>query len=218
MPLSRSRPFGPLSLLALLSLLIPALGQQAPPAMPEPKPRVTEQAFYKLALEAMQDEIPAAAAVKLARAYPDSAAKFGEGGRQLIGERLIECLVRAGRYAEALARCDDPPLAELASLRFWRGLALAGAGRASEAVETLRAAAAAIRPIPLAAQAALSCASILVRERQASDALLVLASIPPGSPRFLPKLALPAPCRNPPDPQSTSRSGPDREGDGPESP
>jgi len=185
----RSRPFGHHLLLALLSLLIPALGQQAPPPPPATKLQVTEQEFYELALEALRDEIPAVAAVKLARAYPDSAATFGEGGRRLIGERLIECLIRAGRHAEALVRCEDPALADLPTLRFWQGLALAGAGRASESVETLKAAAS--DPAnPLATQAALSCVSILVQERQASDALLILASLPAEASPYLTQTAL----------------------------
>jgi tetratricopeptide (TPR) repeat protein len=179
----------------ILALILPALGlAQQPQAtetggLAQPHGPVTDQEFYQQAIEALRDELPQVAALKLARAYPDAAKKFGEGARQVIGERLIECLVRAGRNEDALTRCDDPALSNLPAVRFWRGLALAGAGRTSEAVETLRATAA--DPAnPLAGQAALSCASILVASRQAPDALLVLASVPAGGPAELAHTAL----------------------------
>ncbi|RFC47786.1 MAG: Tetratricopeptide (TPR) repeat/Tetratricopeptide (TPR) repeat [Verrucomicrobia bacterium] len=173
----------PATILALCALAwaAPLSGQQAP--------AVSSQDFYQLALEAIRDGIPQAAAVKLARAYPAAEKTFGRSGQQLIGERLIESLVRADRPAEALARCDDPALADLPSVRYWRGVALAEAGRASEAVATLRAAATDPKN-PHAAHAALSCANILVRERQAAEALLLLASLPGKVPPALTQTAL----------------------------
>jgi tetratricopeptide (TPR) repeat protein len=173
------------SLRSIAILLSLAGGSPLPGQQP---PAVTGQEFYRVALEAIRDGIPQAAAVKLARIYPGSEKTFGAHGKQLIGERLIESLVRADRPAEALSRCDDPALADLPTLRYWRGVALAEAGRASEAVATLRAAAGDPRN-PHAAHAALSCANLLVHERQGAEALLLLASLPPGAPPVLTQIA-----------------------------
>jgi TolA-binding protein len=137
--------------------------------------------LLRVAQEALRDDVPEAAAAKLSRAYTDAATRFGEDGRRRIGERLLEAQVRAGQVEEAIRRSEDPWLRDLPMVRFWRGLALAQAGRVPESIEALTRIAA-DPSHPCAGEAALSAAALYVRDQQPDEALGILAAVPETAP------------------------------------
>ncbi len=89
---------------------------------------------------------------------------------------LAEGLVRGNQPDRALAILDDSLIRELPKPAFWRGQALAGKGRYSEAVENL--APLARQPAhPFRSEAAFTAASLLLSLSQTEEALEILSQL-----------------------------------------
>lgn len=114
------------------------------------------------------------AAIKLEEAVGQSTLPSETQARALM--LLAEGLVRGNQPDRALAILDDSLISESPRAAFWRGQALAGKGRYSDAVETLLPLAR--DPIhPLRAEAALTAASLLLSLSKPDEALEILARL-----------------------------------------
>lgn len=111
--------------LALTMSILPAFGQSA---------RVDEAA------RPLRDGVPEVAVVKL-RALLEQNLSTAEW--ETVTERLAEALIATRRPNESLTLLDDPRVSDGATVRFWRGQALAAMERWSEALPLYEQAAAA---------------------------------------------------------------------------
>ncbi|MEM6910587.1 MAG: tetratricopeptide repeat protein [Verrucomicrobiota bacterium] len=159
--------------LLLLSLLLLASSPAQEIPLAEELRRLDEYAKAERALEAGLVQV---ASLKFGRLL--QRADLSEAARATIEQGYLESCVRAGKSTTALAVSYSDRLLTDAQTTFWRGLALAGMGRFTEAVALLEEVSREDSPSELRRAALLSRASLLVSLSQPEQALAQLARLP----------------------------------------